>query len=117
MNAGPDPYQMFLSMFATQLPTLLVCVVAGIVILNRWKSASAGSFWALMAFSLALILCFALPIGQTLLQQWVFQSESPSSMMWAFSVFAVFGSVLHALVYALLLVAVYAGRPEQVSGQ
>lgn len=112
MNAGPDPFQMFLSMFATQLPTLLVCIVAGIVILNRWKSAASGSLWALLAFSLALILCFALPIGQTLLQRWAFQSEAPGSLMWVFSAFALIGSVLHALVYALLLVAVFAGRSE-----
>jgi hypothetical protein len=110
MNTGPDPFQLFLSMFSTQIPTLLVCIVAGIVILKRWKSAASGSFWALMAFGLALILCFALPIGQTLLQQWIFQTEARANMMWVFSVFALVGSVLHATVYALLLVAVYAGR-------
>ena len=112
MNSAPEPFQMFLSMFATQLPTLFVCLVAGLVIVNRWKSASSASLWALLGFGLALILCFAMPIGQTLLQQWVFQGGQPELRMWTFRAFAVVGSVLHAGVYALLLVGVYAGRAE-----
>jgi len=112
MNSAPEPFQMFLSMFATQLPTLFVCLVAGLVIVNRWKSASAASLWAFLGFGLALIRCFALPIAQTLLQQWIFENGQPHGRMWAFTALAVVGSVLHAGVYALLLVGVYAGRKE-----
>jgi len=112
MNSTPEPFQMFLSMFATQLPTLFVCLVAGLVIVNRWKSSPSASLWALLGFGLALILCFALPLGQTLLQQWVFKGGQPEVRMWAFTTLAVVGSVLHAGVYALLLVGVYAGRKE-----
>ncbi len=112
MNSAPEPFQLFLSMFATQLPTLFVCLVAGLVIVSRWKSASSASLWALLGFGLALILCFALPLGQTLLQQWVLKDGQPQGRMWAFTTFAVVGSVLHAGVYALLLVGVFAGRKE-----
>ena len=112
MNTTPDQFKLFLSMFAMHLPTLLVCLVAGVVILTKWKLASTGSLWALLAFGLALLLCFAMPIGQTLLQQWVFQSGEQERRLWAFSTFAIAGSLLHAVVYALLLVAVFAGRSK-----
>lgn len=112
MNTTPDQLNIFLSMFAMHLPTLIVCLVAGVVILTKWRLASGGSLWALLAFSLALILCFAIPIGQTWLQPWVFQSGELESRMWAFSTFALVGAVLHAVVYVLLLVAVFAGRSK-----
>jgi uncharacterized membrane protein len=112
MNTTPDQFKMFLSMFATRLPTLIVCLEAGVVILTKRRLASKGSLWALLGFGLALILCFAMPIGQTLLQHWVFQSGERESRMWAFSAFTIVGSVLHAVVYAFLLVAVFAGRSK-----
>ena len=63
--------ELLLSTFAIQLPTLLVCFVAGVVILGRWKQGSSGSMWALLGFGLAAVLCFAIPVGQTAVQQWV----------------------------------------------
>src|SRR5882762_2698365 len=44
-----DQIKPLLSLFAIQLPTLLVCFVAGVVILGRWKQ---GSMWALFGFGL-----------------------------------------------------------------
>jgi len=106
-----DQIKVLLSMFAIQLPTLLVCFVAGVVILARWKQGSKGSMWALLGFGLATVLCFAVPVAQTAVQAWIKHSghtiiESASvmagiSMVW---------SVLRAVTYALLLVAVFAGR-------
>ncbi|EDY18562.1 hypothetical protein CfE428DRAFT_3947 [Chthoniobacter flavus Ellin428] len=110
MNSTPEQLKIFLSLFAVHVPTLLVCLVAGVVIIINWKLASPGSLWALLAFGLAFILCFVMPIGQTLLQHWVFQSGEREARMWAFSAFAIVGSVLQALIYALLLAAVFAGR-------
>ena len=106
-----DQIKLLLSMFAIQLPTLLVCFVAGVVILAKWKEGSKGSLWALLGFGLAAVLCFAVPVAQTAVQDWVSHSrhtttESASvmagiSMVW---------SVLRAVTYALLLIAVFAGR-------
>ena len=59
-----DQIEMLLSMFTIQLPTLLVCFVAGVVILGRWKEASEGAMWALLGFGLATILCIAIPVAQ-----------------------------------------------------
>src|SRR5204863_3084702 len=100
--------ELLLSMFAIQLPTLLVCFVAGVVILGRWKEGSKASMWALLGFGLAAVLSFAVPVVQTAVQDWIRHSghttiESASvmsgiSMVW---------SVLRAVSYALLLIAVF----------
>ncbi len=107
-----DQIKIFLSMFSAYLPTLLVCLVAGIMILTKWRQASSASPWALLGFGLALFLCFAMPIGHTLLQHWVLQSGERESRMWAFGAFSFLGSVMYALVYVFLLVAIFAGRSK-----
>ncbi|HEY4282495.1 MAG TPA: hypothetical protein VGM62_05470, partial [Chthoniobacterales bacterium] len=91
--------------------TLLVCLVAGMVILAQWKQASKGAIWALLGFGLATILCFAVPVAQVGAQQWM--TQSGGSIAERTSVFAGLGfvwSVLRAVTYVLLLVAVFAGR-------
>jgi hypothetical protein len=103
-----DQIKLLLSMFAIQLPTLIVCFVTGVVILGRWKK---GSIWALLGFGLAAVLCFAVPVAQTAVQDWVRHSgyttlESASVMAGISLVW----SVLRAVSYALLLIAVFAGR-------
>jgi hypothetical protein len=115
---NPDQIKLFLSMFAIQMPTLLVCFVAGVVILARWKDCSKASMWALLGFGLTAVLCFGVPVAQTAVQGWVRQSghtmiEGASliagiSMVW---------SMLRAVTYVLLLIAVFAGRstPPPVS--
>jgi hypothetical protein len=106
-----DQIKLLISLFAIQVPTLLVCFVAGVVILGRWKQCSKASMWALLGFGLAAVLCFTVPASQTALQEWARQSgrtaaQSASvmagiSMVW---------SLLRAVSYALLLIAVFAGR-------
>lgn len=109
---NPDLIRIFLSMFMMHLPTLVVCLVAGFVILTRWRQAASGSLWALLGFGFALILCFAMPLVHTLIQHWMFQGGAPQSRMWALSAFSVVTSVLHAVIYVFLLVAIFAGRPK-----
>ena len=106
-----DQIKALLSMFAIQLPTLLVCFVAGVVILGRWKEGSKGSIWALLGFGLAAVLCFAVPVAQTAVQDWV--SHSGHTTIERASVMAgisIVWSVLRAVTYGLLLIAVFAGR-------
>jgi hypothetical protein len=114
MNAinSTDQFRLFLTMFLMNLPTLLVCLVAGVVILTKWRQASSGSLWALLGFGLLFFLCFATPLGQAVLRSWVFQGAMRESRMWALSAFSIILSVLHAAVYALLLAAIFAGRPK-----
>src|ERR1700744_4112553 len=98
-----DQIKMLLSLFAIQVPTLLVCFAAGVVILGRWKQDSKASMWALLGFGLAAVLCFAVPASQTALQEWARQSGYTAvqrasaiagvSMVWA---------LLRAVSYGLL---------------
>jgi hypothetical protein len=107
-----DQLKTFLSLFAVNLPTLLVCCIAVIVIFTKWRQASSAAIWALVGFGLILILCVVMPLGQTVLQHWVYQSGDRLSRMWAFSALGVASSLLHAVIYTFLLVAIFAGRPK-----
>ena len=112
-----DQIKMLVSMFAIQLPTLLVCFVAGVVILGRWKEASKGAMWALLGFGLATILCIAVPVAQVGVQEWMRQSGwTIADRTSVFAGLAFLWSALRAVTYALLLVAVFAGRSISPSG-
>jgi hypothetical protein len=85
----------------------------GVIILGRWGQAPRASVWAALGFGLVLVLCFVMPLAQTMIQQWVLEDGQRASRMWAFTAFGIVGSVLHAMIYALLLAAIYAGRGEK----
>jgi hypothetical protein len=104
--------KIFLSLFATTLPTLLVCLVAGVVIAGRWRDARSAAPYAVFGFGLLFVLCFVMPLGQTMLQRWVLEGGMRESRMWAFTAFGFVNSALHALIYVLLLLAIFAGRPK-----
>ena len=106
-----DEIKTFVSLFAAYLPRVIICLVALVVIFAKWREARGGALWALLGFGLALILCFVMPIGQTMLQHW-FQGGDRESRMWAFSAFGLMVSVLQAIIYVFLLVAIFAGRPK-----
>ena len=105
-----DQLKMWVSSFAMQLPILLVCVVAGVIILVRWKQMARGAIWALLGFGLALILCILIPVVQTSVQSWVMQGGDIAYRASVFTGLSILWSVLRAISYALLLVAVIAGR-------
>jgi len=98
-------------MFVTQLPMLLVCLVGCVVVVVKWQQGSRGSIWALLGFGLALILCVLIPVVQTGVQHWVMQnSEMVSQRAAVLMSVSIFWSLMRAVSYALLLVAVFAGR-------
>lgn len=102
----------FLLLSSGYLPTLLVSLV-GIVLLTKWRQAIGGSLWAFLGFGLALFLCFAMPVGRTVLQQWLLRSlhsSQHSIAMRAYIAFGLTGSILQAIIYLFLLVAICSGR-------
>lgn len=113
MNDDFSQLKVFVSLFAVHLPTLLVCAVACIVIVGRWRQGSRHLFWGMVGFGLALVLCFVIPAVQTALQQWAFQSAERISRAWVFTAFGVIISALHAAIYGCLLTAIFSGRPAQ----
>ena len=105
-------FELFLTYFSHFIPTLVACLVAALVILAKGARAPAAALWAVLGFGLGLVLCFVLPFGQTMLQLWVFQGEVQETRMWAITTFSWVGSLLHAAVYLILLVAVFTGRAQ-----
>src|SRR5436190_136032 len=112
MNAEPFPLTVFLTLFAVNVPTLLVCLVAGIVLMGRWRDAPTAAPWAVAGYGLVFVLCFVMPLGQAFLQRWVLEDGQRASRMWAFTAFGIASSVLHAVIYLVLLVAILSGRPR-----
>ena len=100
-----------LSLFAAQLPILLVSVLGCLVVAVRRNELSTAASWALMGFGLSLLLCVLIPMAQTVVQNWVMESgQNMAQRASVFTILAVVWSLLRAASYALLLMAVIAGR-------
>ena len=102
-------------MFLMQLPTLIVCLVACIIILTKRRAALRGASWALLGFGSVLLLGFVMPAVHTAIQIWVFQGGQQAARMWALTMVSAIWTLLHAATYVLLLLAVLAGRPTSDS--
>jgi uncharacterized Tic20 family protein len=102
-----------LTLFAGQLPILLISLVGCLVMMGRWNDGSRAAGWALLGFGLSLALCVIMPVGQTLVQNWVVGSgQSMVQRAWAFTALGLVWSVLRAATYALLLMALWVRQPE-----
>lgn len=100
-----------LSLFAVQLPILLVSVLGCLVVGMKRSELSTASLWALMGFGLSVLLCVLIPLAQTLVQNWVIESgQSMAQRGSVFTILAVVWSLLRAASYGLLLMAIIAGR-------
>ena len=97
-------------MFAMNLPTLVVCIVALAVIFTKWKQTPSGSLWAFLGFGLALILCFTAPAMQAIVQLWAMQGGDVGQRLHLLSGLSILWSLLRAATFVFLLVAVFAGR-------
>jgi hypothetical protein len=117
MQSSVGQLTLLFSMFAYELPMLLVCVIAIGLLLTRRQQRSPALPWALMGFGLALFLCFALPIGQWAMQNWIMSSgAAASSRASVYGVVSIFWSILHALSYGLLAIAILVGSSQRHSG-
>jgi formate hydrogenlyase subunit 3/multisubunit Na+/H+ antiporter MnhD subunit len=119
MNNNTDLLRMFISMVPLYLPGIIVAVAAILVCLAKREQSPQGAKWALLGFGLSLFLSIAWPIANTFIQQWMIHGGGhQTERMWVYSAMAIVSSVLHALVYVFLLIAVFAGRstpPEAAS--
>jgi len=115
MNSTPDQMKIFLSMLSMQLPTMLVCLVACVLILTKWTGRSRGLLWALLGFGSVLALCLVWPVVFTIVQSWAIHSGQIAGRMWAMTLLSLVSSVLHAVTYVFFLVAVLAGHPAQTT--
>jgi hypothetical protein len=114
MNSINDPALLttLLTLFAGQLPILLVSLVGCLVMMGRWNDGSRAAGWALLGFGSSLALCVVMPVGQALVQSWVVAS-GPSMVQraWAFTALGLVWAILRAATYALLLMALWVRHP------
>jgi len=102
-------------MFAAQVPVMIVCLAACLAIVAKWSEVSSAAVWALSGFGLALILCFVVPAGQWLVQYWLIPSHNLAQNALIFTCLAILWSLLRAISYGFLLIAVLTGRSRSIS--
>ena len=113
MNAINDNSQLItlLTMFAGQLPILIVSLVGCLMMVGRWNEGARAAGWALLGFGLSLALCVLVPVGQLIVQNFVVGSgQGLVQRAWAFTAMGFLWSVLRAVTYALLLMGLLGSR-------
>lgn len=100
-----------LSLFAGQSPILIVSVLGCLIVGVRRTELSGAASWAILGFGLSILLCVVIPVAQMLVQNWVMESgQNVAQRASIFTILAVVWSLLRAASYALLLIAIIAGR-------
>ena len=96
------------------LPFLLACSGALVVVLSQGQRVRGAVPWALSGFGLSLVLGIVMPITYAFLPSYLTTSRamSPKEVGTVLSFIALVSSLLHALSVVFLLVAVLAGRPR-----
>ena len=106
-----DLIKQMLGICLGNLPTILVCLVAISLILALGQRVVGAVPWALLGFTLALVMSVVGPSSGIWLQNYfVSHALSFEQNAWMFSVLAVINSTLHAAALIFLLIAVFAGR-------
>ena len=110
MTTIGDQIRIFLTSMVYELPTLIVCIVACVLILTRLNRSSRSKFWGLLGFVIVFFLCILAPIEQVLVQSWVIQGGHLADRAWALTISSVFLTGLRTIAYVFLLMAILAGR-------
>jgi hypothetical protein len=112
-----DKAQIILNGILGSLPVLIVGLVACILILARRHELSRAALWALLGFGIVVLLALFMPVLQGFLQSWVMENPQSASRdrYWMFGAIGIVHSVLRALSYIFLLVAIFAGRSAPAS--
>jgi threonine/homoserine/homoserine lactone efflux protein len=100
----------FLMMSAYTLPSLIVAVAAGVIILKRWKQHPRASWWALLGFGLLFLLSTIGPVANTLIHLALVQGGNVSQRIWMNYVYSGISTLLHTVTYVFLLLAILADR-------
>jgi uncharacterized membrane protein YhaH (DUF805 family) len=108
-------FQMLMSSLASQVAVVIVCLIGCAVTVVKWREAGRGSVWALLGFVVALMLCLTIPITQAV-QYSLIKNHGVAQSARLVAGLAFIWSLLRALSYALLLVAVFAGRGGKATG-
>ena len=113
MNIDTTLLTFWVGQYLVQIPGLLVATLGCVVVLVRRHQVPRASTWALLGFCLALALGLMIPVGQVISQRWMLESgDTRVQIGYVLTGVALLWNGLHAVVYALLLVAVFAGRSK-----
>jgi len=94
----------FFRLLPNNLPTLLICLAAVVIVLAKRRQLSRAFLWALSGFSLAAFLHLLIPFG------WAYVMRYPSHHLEM--CLRILCYILSAASYALLLIAVCARRSQ-----
>ena len=97
-----------LQQLATELPSIVVCVVAIVVAFTFHRRAPSATLYVVLACGLTLLLLLLYPLAWQAARH-MFDSDAETARRINIA-FAVFWSVIRAISTGLLVVAVYQGR-------
>ena len=98
-----------------QVPSLLVCLVACVLVILDWRRGGKASLWALLGFGTVVVLGAVVPVAYAFLTARMVSGGGTAQSGMA-SVMAVVGfgsALLHAMGYVFLLLAVLNGRAQR----
>ncbi|MEQ1859336.1 MAG: hypothetical protein ABMA13_05325 [Chthoniobacteraceae bacterium] len=93
-----------------QLPVVLVCIAGLVVAVVKWRESGGAAKWALLGFGAVLFLSFAMPVVYSMINQSKIAGTDIAQIRAFHMRLNVLWSVLRAVSYGLLLVAIFAGR-------
>jgi hypothetical protein len=98
-----------------QVPSLLVCLVACLLVCLDWRRGGKASLWALLGFGTVVVLGVVFPVAYAFLTfKMTSGGGSPQAATASVLTAVGFGSaLLHALGYVFLLLAVLNGRAQR----
>jgi hypothetical protein len=112
MNSQFNFIRDFFWLRAPNLPTLLICLAAVVIILVKRRQLSRAFLWALSGFGLA---AFAYPLScftLAYLNHWLMTDTNYHLVGYYEMCMSILFSILSAASYALLLIAVCASRSQ-----
>lgn len=105
-----------LSGCGTQIPLMLVCIVALVMIVGRWNDFPKAAMWATCGFGIELLVCVVAPIVQVVVGRFVMGAVGYGNVSWIYMGLAVVWGLLRGVGYGCLLAAVLAERGKGAAG-
>lgn len=103
---------MFFSMFLTNLPKLIVSIIAVAVVMGRREQLGRAATLALLGFGLYVAMCFLIPVVQVVAHHWMRVDGGYSRAGLIYGGLSFVWSALHAVATGLLLMALVATQRQ-----
>lgn len=111
LNGDLNTIKQFFIPLLTQLPVILVCLVGLLVTLSQWNRGGSASLWALLGFALGLSASVLPALSHAAISRYLLSDQR----YYVMNLIAICWAIVRATSYALLLVAIFAGRNQNTS--